>query len=314
MLVQESLFLGAMNVFIELYTTLFPYLLCILLGYGLRRKMGFRKSFLTKPLLLVLLPILVISHVLEAEVANLIILSMMMFSFSAIMNLPAIGVHKWLAPKESPSFLRAGFSYFNVAFFGIPTVQGLFGESALTALICIYIGSSFYGNVFGYFQVAKSRFSTKKAIKEVFKIPFIYVFFLAISLKIAGVQVPKEADLWLGGLGQIVAAGGMMLIGMNVAHINFKKLEWPYYVKILSIRLLCACLIMVLILTVEYLGVHGLSTMNRQILILLPFFPIAANLSVFASFLRSNEQQAGLLVLFSMLLSLIMVPCVAFFF
>lgn len=303
-----------MNVFLDLYTTLFPYLLFIPLGYLLRIKKLLPKSFVAKPLLFVLMPILVISHVLEASAENLIILAVMMFCLSALMNLPAIVVHKRLAPRESPSFLRSGFSYFNIAFFGIPTVQGLFGKEALTTLICIYIGSALYGNVFGYLQVAKSRFSTKKAIGKVFKVPFIYVFILAVVLKIADVQFPSEANLWLDDLGKIVAAGGMALIGMNIAHVDFKKLEWSYYAKFLGLRVSCACCIMVLLLAIEYFGVNGLGEIDRQVMVLIPFFPIAANLSVFASFLRANETQAGLLVLFSMLLSLILVPAVAFFF
>lgn len=49
-------------------------------------------------------------------------------------------------------------------------------------------------------------------------------------------------------------------------------------------------------------------------LALIPLFPVAANVTVYASFLGSKEEASALLVLFSMALSLILVPLVAMWF
>ncbi|MBW2962270.1 AEC family transporter [Mesonia aestuariivivens] len=303
-----------MNVFIELYKTLIPYLLCIPLGYLLARTNFFPKNIVSKPLLYFFMPVLVINHVLEATLENLTILPIISFSLSVAMILPAIIVHKTFGKGESRSLLKSGFSFYNVAFFGIPVVHALFGKEAITTLICIYIGSALYGNIIGYFQVARTRFSRKHAIKEIFKVPFIYVFILAVILKIFGFHTPSEVEPVVDVFGTIVSVAGMLIIGINIEQVDFKVLKWSYYLKLLSFRVVASIVIMTVLLGVEYFFVNGLSIEETKVLILLTLFPIAANLTVFASFLKSNEKQSALLVLLSMLMALVLVPIAAILF
>lgn len=114
-----------MNVFLNLYKALIPYLLCIPLGYFLARKNIIPKNIISKPLLFFFMPVLVINHVLEASVGNLTILPIISFSLSVAMIIPAIIVHRTFGKGESRSLLKSGFSFFNVAFFGIPVVNAL---------------------------------------------------------------------------------------------------------------------------------------------------------------------------------------------
>ncbi|HIB37099.1 hypothetical protein [Mesonia sp.] len=303
-----------MNVFLNLYKTLFPYLLCIPIGYFLARKNIIPKNIVSKPLLYFFMPVLVINHVLEASVENLTILPIISFTLSVGMIFPAIIVHRTFGKGESRSLLKSGFSFFNVAFFGIPVVDALFGKEAITTLICIYIGSALYGNIIGYFQVARTRFSRKHAIKEIFKVPFIYVFILAVALKIFGFEMPTQVEPVVDFFGIVVSVAGMLIIGINIEQVDFKVLKWSYYLKLLGVRVLAAIIIMAALLGIEYLFVKGLTERETKVLILLALFPIAANLTVFASFLKSNEKQSALLVLLSMLIALILVPLAAAFF
>lgn len=303
-----------MNVFIDLYKTLIPYLLCIPFGYFLARKNLIPKNIVSKPLLFFFMPVLVINHVLEASVENLTILPIISFTLSLAMIFPAIIVHKTFGKGESRSLLKSGFSFYNVAFFGIPVVSSLFGKQAITTLICIYIGSALYGNIIGYFQVARTRFSRKHSVKEIFKVPFIYVFVLAVILKISGFHTPTIVEPVVNFFGIIVSVAGMLIIGINIAQVDFKMLRWSYYLKVLGVRVLSSVLIMAALLGIEYNFVNGLNAEETKVLILLALFPIAANLTVFASFLKSNEKQSALLVLLSMLIALILVPLVAVFF
>src|SRR5690606_15735522 len=162
----------SMDIFLELYMSLFPYLLFIPLGYWVNKKQWMSKSWITKPLIYGFMPVLVVSHVLEADAVKLAILPVLSFLLAAAMIFPARLAYKHLPKADEPFLLESSFSFFNVAFFGIPIVTALFGEEGITTLICIYIGTALYGNTIGYFQVAKSKYPTKKAISEIFKIPF----------------------------------------------------------------------------------------------------------------------------------------------
>lgn len=272
------------------------------------------KSWITKPLIYGFMPVLVVSHVLEADAVKLAILPVLSFLLAAAMIFPARLAYKHLPKADEPFLLESSFSFFNVAFFGIPIVTALFGEEGVTTLICIYIGTALYGNTIGYFQVAKSKYSTKKAISEIFKIPFLYVFLLALILKWLEVESPKPLTPIVDVFSVVVSAGGMMMVGMNVLKVDFKKLDKKYFAKILSLRLLSAALIMGLLLIAEFAILDQLEEEDRQMLALIPFFPVAANVTVYASFIETKEEQSGLLVLLTVGISLFFVPLVAMWF
>ena len=303
-----------MDRFKSLYLSLLPYLCCIPIGYLISKRDWIPKSWIHKPLLFVLLPILVIDHVLNAGFSNLVILAVISFLLAFLMIFPAILVNRSIDDSGDINILKSGFSYFNVAFFGIPTVKSLFGEDAVTTLICIYVGTALYGNIIGYIQVAKSKYSTKKAIIEVLKVPFIYIIILALILKAFKVETPEAVKPIVSVLGTIVSVMGMLIIGMNLTNIRFKSLNWGYYGKVLGVRAISAVIITAALMALEYWLIDGLDKEQRQVMALIPLFPIAANLAVFSSFLKSQEKEAALLIVFSMVLSLILVPLGALIF
>src|SRR5690606_1748243 len=129
-----------MDVFLELYKSLFPYLLFIPLGYWVNKKQWVPKPWITKPLIYGFMPVLVINHVLAADALKLTILPIISFLLAAAMILPARLAYKNITKADEPFLLESSFSFFNVAFFGIPVVSALFGEEGVTTLICIYVG------------------------------------------------------------------------------------------------------------------------------------------------------------------------------
>ncbi|MDT0689237.1 hypothetical protein RM549_05535 [Salegentibacter sp. F188] len=299
-----------MEIFYKLYAALFPYLLCIPLGYFLKKKELVPKKYIHKPLLFVLIPLLLIDNVLETEMSNLIILATMSFSLAFFVTFPAIWAFKKFDGLDKP-LLISSFSFFNVLFFGIPTVKAIFDQDAVTTLICIYIGTGLFGYTVGYTAVAKSKFGIKKSIKEALKVPFIYAFLLAISLKLFNYELPEFFTPVLDVLGVIVSAAGMTLLGMNITMINFKDLDLSYFSKVLGIRTGSAILIAGFLLAAEYFIFDLLNSQERSVYSLIPLFPIAATLTVFASMLGSEERDSALMIVLSMVVSLILVPLMA---
>ncbi|MEX2591969.1 MAG: hypothetical protein WD426_04285 [Anditalea sp.] len=272
------------------------------------------KAWVTLPLIYFLMPSLVINHVLEADAVKLALLPLISFSMAAAMVLPAKVAYQYFSNTDNSYLLKSSFSFFNVAFFGIPVVMALFGKEGITSLICIYIGTALYGNTIGYYLVAKSKFSTREALAKIFKIPFIYAFLFALALKFLRYEIPEEVIPVMDVFSVIVSAGGMMILGMNVIKVNFRGLDKGYFIKILSLRTISAVGIMAILLLLEFLLVDQLEQEDRQMLSLVPFFPVAANVTVYASFLQSKEEASAILVLLTIGLSLILVPLVAVWF
>lgn len=303
-----------MEVFLDFYRHLFPYLLFIPLGYWLGKRNWMSKKWLTNPLIYFFMPVLVINHILEADEVKLAVLPVISFALAASMVLPAKLGYKKLEEADHPFLIKSSFSFFNIAFFGIPVVTALFGAEGVTTLICIYVGTALYGNTIGYFQVARSKHPTGEAIAKIFKIPFLYVFLLALLLKFLNMEMPDPLVPVVDVFSVIVSAGGMMMVGMNVTKVNFSGLSKKYFSKLLSFRIVSAMGIMALLILLEFLLMDLLEKEDRQMLALIPFFPVAANVTVYASFLGSKEETSALLVLLSMGISLILVPFVALFF
>ncbi len=303
-----------MEIFLDLYKNLLPVLAFIAVGYFLKKWTNINPGYISAPLIFFLLPLLVIYNISEADTSKIVVISIIAFLISLSMNIPALLAHRTFAKDEDVNLLKSSFTFFNILFFGIPVVSALFDEGATSVLICVYLGAALYGDIIGYFQVAKTKLSAKKALKEIVKVPYLYIFIVAIGIKIWGVEIPDEVAPIMDTLGWIVSSMGMMIVGVHLTGVNFKKINFVYLGKILGFRTSAAILIAGLFIGAEFLIWQNLETEDYLMLILMPFLPVASNISLFASYLETEEERFSLLVLLSIVLSLILVPIVAQFF
>jgi len=295
---------------LEFFGELIPYLLFIPIGMWVSKKNWIPKKIVTTPLIYLLMPVLVVNHVLEAEGQTILVLPAMGFLLAVLMNIPAWIAYKTFAKDENPFLVSSSFSFFNVAFFGIPTVLALYGQQGITTLITIYIGTAFYGDVIGYYHISRSQNGGKESLKKTLQVPFLYAFMLAVVLRWLQVEIPDAVDPVVDIFSYIVSAAGMMIIGMNVSDIQFKGIDWAYLGKFMALRTTFAIGLTVAIMAGEFFLLDMLGDEEREFMALIPLFPIAANVTVFASFLGSKEKESGLLILTSMALSLILIPIV----
>ncbi|WP_026628966.1 AEC family transporter [Dyadobacter alkalitolerans] len=302
-----------METLLKLYGELFPVMAFIPAGYLISKKFDFNSDYISKPLINVLLPLLVFTNMLDAETSKLIVLPILTFLLALGMNFAAKLAQNKLASETDPLLLRSSFSFFNIAFFGIPTVTALFGEDKVSVLICIYLGSALYGDTIGYYQVAKTKYPAKKAFKEMLSIPFLYVFVGGIICKIAGLETPEFVKPALGVVSFAVSAAGMMIVGFQLASVDFKNIKIPYFSKLLGFRTLAAIIILGVIAFAASFIAKDLEEEDYKMLALVPLFPIAANVTVFAAFLKADEEQSSILVFLSMLLSVVLVSAATFF-
>ncbi|MCE7064977.1 AEC family transporter [Dyadobacter sp. CY326] len=302
-----------METLLKLYKELLPVMAFIPAGYFISKKFDFNSDYISKPLINVLLPLLVFTNMLDAESSKLMILPVLTFLLALGMNFVAIGAHNKLGSETDPLLLRSSFSFFNIAFFGIPTVTALFGEDKVSVLICIYLGSALYGDTIGYYQVAKTKLSSGEALKEMFKIPFLYVFVAGIICKIAGIETPEAVKPALKVVSFAVSAAGMMIVGFQLANVKFKNIKFGYFFKLLGVRTIAAALLMAVIAYGASLIAKKLEEEDFRMLALVPLFPIAANVTVFAAFLKADEEQSSILVFLSMMLSLVLVSVATLF-
>ena len=302
-----------MKILFKLYSELLPILALIPVGYFLKRKFNIKPEYISTPLIKFLLPVLVFFNMLDAEAEKLYVLPIFTLLLALTMVPVSNFTQKRLAPDFDPLLLRASFSFFNIAFFGIPTVSALFGEEKVSTLICIYLGSALYGDTIGFFQVAKTKSDTREAFKEVMKIPFLYVFVAGIIAKSLGMETPDAVEGLLKFVSLAVSCAGMIIVGFQLENVTAKELKIPYYLKLIGIRTAAAMAIMGILIFAEYHFFNSLEEDDYKMLFLVALFPVATNVTVFASFLDAEQQKPALIVVISALVSLILVSVAALF-
>ncbi|MFD2598093.1 AEC family transporter [Sphingobacterium corticis] len=301
-----------MDIIKELATRVLPLYGFILVGWFAHAKWNLQSKWISKALLYVLIPILIIENLLKADLAETAISGSMIFLLALAMNIPAIITQKKIATDYDGSLLKGAFSYYNIGWFGIPVVMALFGEEQMPLIISAYVGNALYGDTVGFYLMSRTKdVPTKTAIKKVFQIPAIYACAVAIGLNLASVEVPEAVEPVGHVVSWLVSALGMLIIGVTLGGIDFKKVAYKTFSKILGMRYVAGAIFLALLVFAESQWIGTLEEEQSMLMLLMASFPIAANLVVFASFLETEEENAALLVGISSIVSLILVPLVS---
>lgn len=298
---------------LEVYKHILPIIAFIPIGFLLQKWFTIPKDYISNILIYILLPVVVIANILEADVNKLFIIASISFLIALAMTLPAWLFKKYIDPDANIHYLKSTFTFFNVVFFGSPLITAIFGKEVLSSLFCVYLGTALYGNIIAFFNVSRTKLSVKEALIEVFKSPYIYTFIVAFGLLAFSVEVPEVMVKPLDVAGWIVSAGGMLIVGLSLKTIKIPKPSLIAISKLLGARTIAAALITALFVLIEYFTLDQLETKERALLALLPLLPVSSNLSIFASFLKTEEEKFSMTVVLSILLSLVIAPLSALF-
>jgi predicted permease len=298
-----------MNVLNELLTSVVPLYGFIILGYVASRWFGLKSKPISSLLLYVLIPLVIFDNILKAEPAQLATALSIIFLLAALMNLPAELVKRWLKPDVNPALLRCSFSYFNIGWFGIPVVMALFGEEKMPLIISAYMGNVLYGDTVGYYLVSRSKdMGVGDSVKNVLKIPAIYALIAAIIANLYGVKMPESLEPVMKGASWTLSALGMIIIGVTLTTVDIKKVNYGQFSKLMAVRYIAAALILGALVWLESVLIGQLQSDDQKLMLLMASFPIAANLVVFATFIEAETEDASILVTFSSIISLVLVP------
>ncbi len=296
----------------ELATKVLPLYLFMFVGWGAQRKWDIDSRWISKSLLFVFIPFLIIENLLKADLEETAVIGSMIFILAFAMNLPAILCKKIIGKDFDGNLLKGAFSYYNIGWFGIPIVMALFGEKQMPLIISAYVGNALYGDTIGFFLMSRTKgISPKEAVLKVFKIPAIYACAVAIGLNMANVALPKEMEEVANVVSWIVSSLGMFIIGLTLGAIDFKQVAYKSLGKIMGLRYFVGAVFLIILVLIEKNFIAILDEEQSMLMILMASFPIAANLVVFASFLETEEEHSAVLVGASSILSLILTPALS---
>lgn len=298
------------------FVAVLALLLIILPGYAIgKTKLVSEKATvdLTKILLFVCSPCMFFMTFQKLE-HNLDILWDLLFFALFVLLINAVmlgGAFFLLFKKQTEPLYRIitiATSLANCAFFGIPIIEALFGESAERLIIY----TSVWGitmNILGWTVVSaiiaheKKYMSAKKIILNpatLGGLAGLLFFLLNINLSTLFPSLWSMVEI----LGRASSPFSMLIVGLRLSAVSFKELwnDWRIYVTIaikqIFMPVVAFAIVFFLPLAPEF----------KQVFVLLSACPVAAIVQSFSEMLGKGEKEAAKLVLLGTILSIVTLP------
>ena len=287
------------------------FLIMIIGVYGNKRKIitpTINKG-LTNILLEITLPCLVVSSFIfdmDDELKNNIIKC---FIYSPIVFIITILIsYIALFPIKSDKKIIMQFAnvFSNCGFIGFPIIYSIFeGEGVIYASI---FNMFFTILVWTYGILLFTGKINIKEIKKVLVNPSVIAVYIGIVLFIFKIDIPEVITSTMDLVGAVTTPLSMIIVGVILSHISFKKYmsDWTvYYSSLLKLIITALALFMIF----KILKIHSVLS---NTMVLLTAMPTAAITSILAENLNKEREYATILVFISTVLSLVTFPLIAY--
>jgi len=215
-------------------------------------------------------------------------------------------IHPWFrrATPDDRGALRFASIYGNTGFMGIPLIQAVLGNAGMMptviSLAVFNISTWTHGNVL---IGGRKQLSVKKAFLN----PGVIGFAIAVILFALRVKLPGPVTSTLGFLGNLNTPLAMVIIGGQMAAVDFRELfrDWRLYV-VSAVKLLAVPAITMLVM----LPLH-LDPITYMAVTILSACPVAGATSLFSQMNGKDPSLAARLVTLSTLFCIITLPLVS---
>lgn len=298
------------NLLTILYEVLLPIFLVILAGYVMQRKYNMDLNPFAKVQLYLFVPALLFRNISSSRLAGSLVLKLVSFTivlFLVLMVISAIVSKAFkLTKKRQKAFINA-VTLRNMGNFGIPVISLVYAadpELPLSIHMIVLFTTSLLLNTVGLYNISSGTYSKIDAVKQVLRLPILYVIALGFLFMEKMWLVPSPIDSSI----QIMAAGvvplALFTLGAQLARSQIRRPDWPLSVAIMMRLLLSPLLAYGLTLIFGFTGIEA------QVLIIGAAVPTAVNSVVLAMEFEGDTNYASETVFFTTLLSALTVTVI----
>ncbi|EOW0443643.1 AEC family transporter [Listeria monocytogenes] len=202
-------------------------------------------------------------------------------------------------------------AFMNNGNYGTPVVLLVFGAVGLDIAVVLMVLQQLAMSTIGIYFAAKGSKDAngmKTVMKRVVRMPIAYGALLGLALQLLHVSLPSALMTCVKLVGDAAIPTIMIVLGMQLAVISFRRIELTKVGIVLVLKLLIAPIIafgLTLILPVD--------EMTKQIMILLAAMPTAANTTLMAVQFDTKPDLVSSATFISTVLSIITLPIVLYF-
>lgn len=209
--------------------------------------------------------------------------------------------------KEEGGVYKLMYLLSNIAFYGIPVVQALFGSEAVLLVIIFAIPFQFVSFTFGVAFASPNK-EDQKFSPKMLTHPMIIASIVAYTLYLLNVQLPQFLVDALNFAGQATSPGAMVVVGTALAYAPIKKVffNWRQY-ALAAIKMIILPVVLLTVLRLIFPKGGGSDTIVGVAVILMSM-PSAANCTMLTAQYGGDYETASSGVFLTTLLSAATIP------
>lgn len=265
-----------MSVFFEV---VLPVLFVFAVGYMIQKWKKLDIKAVSTVALYTFVPSLVFETFYEADL-NGDYIKMLLFSAALLVSIIVINkLFKWVMnySKTTESGLVLSTAFMNSGNYGAPIVLFAFGQEGFNYSVSFLVLQAMIMNFFGVYYAARGEAGFKLAIKSVFQMPPTYAVIVALFFNLTNIPMPENLFSSFQLIADAAIPGVMIVLGMQLAEISVKRMEWGKISYAMTVRLLVSPLIAFILVQIlpmnELLG---------NVLIVSAAMPSAATTTMYA--------------------------------
>ncbi|GAA0315950.1 AEC family transporter [Bacillus carboniphilus] len=203
-------------------------------------------------------------------------------------------------------------TFMNAGNYGAPLIYFALGERAFSYAIIVMVVQSILMNSIGLFLAANG--SSMRAEedfspwKKMATMPVLYALILGISFQIFHLRVPGFLEQPVAMLSDACIPLIMLALGMQLAKIQFKSVNWYELSVITLARMVISPLVAVVVLSFV-----TLDPLLEKVFIIVASMPTAANITLLAIQFKTEPDFVSAVTFMTTLLSMVTIPIVLVF-
>lgn len=184
--------------------------------------------------------------------------------------------------------------------YGIPIVLFAFGRQGVTYAMPLMICHAILMGVIGIYIAANGHGGVKVSLKTVLKQPMNYAMIAAVVLQQLHITIPGNFLKSIELVGNTAIPVVMIILGMQLANVAVKQINWAQIGLASVLRLIISPLIALAVCLVLPVG-----PLLRNVIIVMAAMPSAANTTLYAIQFNARPQFVSSCTLITTLLSVV---------
>lgn len=296
-------------IFLTLLTKIIPLYMNIALGFIAGKVLDINRESIARIMFFLINPIIIFNGVMNVNLDwSVLSLPVLTFIISSSLCLFFFKATEEVWTDSSRNLMAFSAGSGNTGYFGLPIALLLFNDEGEGIYILALLGITLYENSVGYYIVAHGTTTRAECVKKTLKLPAIYAFLLALVLNYWGFELSPIIMEFIGHIKGTYTVLGMMIVGLGLAGLTHFKMDAKFIGLTFFAKFMVWPALIIFITGFDswLFGIY--SPMTRQALILLSIVPLAVNMVIVATLMKSQPEKAATAVLISTLFALAYVP------